>query len=95
MSHIGLRRLSAPALALAGLLLAVSAPGPALAKPPVKPGPVTGLVMTLTKPAANHLVSATWNAATNATTYSVVLSNATTGTRWPPPASGRPPGPPR
>jgi hypothetical protein len=80
MSHTALRRLAAPALALAGLLLVVSAPGPALAKPPVKPGPVTGLAMTLTKPAANFQVDATWNAATNATTYDVVLSNATTGT---------------
>jgi PKD domain-containing protein len=81
MSPFGFRRLTAPALALAGLLLAVSAPGPALAKPPVRPGPVTGLAMTITKPAANYLVSATWNAATDATTYAVVLSNATTGTQ--------------
>jgi hypothetical protein len=79
MSSFGLRRLTAPALALAGLLLAVSAPAPALAKPPVKPGPVTNLAMTLTKPAANWQVSATWTAASNATTYSVVLANATTG----------------
>ena len=78
MSIFGLRRL-APTLALAGLLLAVSAPGPALAKPPVKPGPVTGLALTLTKPAANYLASATWNAATGATTYVVALTNATSG----------------
>ena len=32
---------------------------PAEAKPPVKPGPVTGLAMTLTKPADNFTVSAT------------------------------------
>ncbi len=79
MSRAPLRRFAAPALALAGLLLAVSAPGPALAKPPVKPGPVTGLAMTLTKPADNFQVDATWNAATNATTYVVALTNAANG----------------
>jgi hypothetical protein len=53
---------------------------PAGAKPPPKPGPVTGLQMTLTKPADNFTVDASWNAATNATTYVVVLSNAADGT---------------
>jgi hypothetical protein len=80
MSSFGLRRLTAPALALAGLLLAVTAPAPALAKPPVRPGPVTGLTMTLTKPADNFQVDATWNAATDATTYVVSLTNAADGT---------------
>ena len=46
----------------------------------MKPGPVTGLAMTLTKPADNFTVAATWNAATNATTYAVALTNALTGT---------------
>lgn len=73
------RRLLAPVLALVALLLAVSAAGPAVAKPPVKPGPVTNLAMTLTKPADNFTVSASWTAATGATTYDVVLANATTG----------------
>ena len=35
--------------------------------------------MTLTKPADNFTVSATWTAATDATTYVVALTNATTG----------------
>ena len=52
---------------------------PAQAKPPVKPGPVTGLAMTLTKPADNFTVDASWTAAANATTYVVALTNATTG----------------
>ena len=52
---------------------------PVQAKPPVKPGPVTNLAMTLTKPADNFTVSASWTAATNATTYVVALTNATTG----------------
>ena len=52
---------------------------PADAKPPVKPGPVTGLVMTLAKPADNFTVAASWNVATNATTYTVALTNAQTG----------------
>jgi hypothetical protein len=46
----------------------------------VKPGPVTGLAMTLDKPADNFTVSASWNPATNATTYAVSLTNAQTGT---------------
>jgi hypothetical protein len=79
MSHTSLRRLRAPLLALAGLLFVVSAPGAALAKPPVRPGPVTGLTLTLTKPAANYLASASWNAATGATTYVVALTNAASG----------------
>jgi hypothetical protein len=79
MSRVHLRRFAAPALALAGLLLAVSTAGPALAKPPVRPGPVTGLTMTLTKPADNFQVDAAWNAATNATTYVVALTNAANG----------------
>ena len=52
---------------------------PVQAKPPVKPGPVTNLAVTLTKPADNFTVSASWTAATNATTYVVALTNATTG----------------
>lgn len=52
---------------------------PAQAKPPVKPGPVTGLAMTLSKPADNFTVAASWTAAANATTYVVALTNATTG----------------
>jgi hypothetical protein len=51
----------------------------AAAKPPITPGPVTGLALTLTKPADNFTVAATWNAATNATSYVVALTNATTG----------------
>ncbi len=73
------RRLLAPVLAFLALLLAVSAAGPAVAKPPIKPGPVTNLAMTLTKPADNFTVSASWTAAVNATTYDVSLTNATTG----------------
>ena len=67
------------AVGLTALLIALTAQAPAEAKPPVKPGPVTGLAMTLSKPADNFQVAATWNAATNATTYSVALTNAATG----------------
>ena len=52
---------------------------PVQAKPPVKPGPVTNLAVTLAKPADNFTVSASWTAATDATTYVVALTNATTG----------------
>ena len=70
--------ITAIAVTAAALVVGLGA-APAEAKPPVKPGPVTGLAMTLTKPADNFTVSATWNAATNATTYAVSLTNATTG----------------
>lgn len=64
----------------AGMAVGLGVP-PAGAKPPPKPGPVTGLQMTLTKPANDFLVEASWNASTNATTYDVVLSNAADGTQ--------------
>ena len=77
------RRLAALITAIAvtatALVVGLGA-APAEAKPPVKPGPVTGLAMTLTKPADNFTVNATWNAATDATTYAVSLTNAQTGT---------------
>ena len=79
MARLGFRR-TVPALALAGLLLALSAPAPAaFAKPPVRPGPVSNLAMTLTKPADNFTVSATWTAGANATSYGVALTDASTG----------------
>ena len=68
---------------------------PAQAKPPVKPGPVTGLAMTLTKPADNFTVDASWTAATNATTYVVALTNATTGAALAGNSVGVTPGRPR
>ena len=63
----------------AGTIAAGLGFGAAEAKPPPKPGLVTGLQMTLTKPADNFTVDASWNAATGASTYDVVLANATTG----------------
>jgi hypothetical protein len=69
----------AAALGLTALVLALTGQAPAQAKPPVKPGPVTGLAMSLSKPADNFTVAASWTAATNATTYVVALTNATTG----------------
>lgn len=70
----------APVLVLTALLLALTAQTPgAHAKPPVKPGPVTGLTMALSTPGDNFQVNASWNAATNATTYAVALTNAATG----------------
>jgi hypothetical protein len=64
---------------------------PAQAAPPLKPGKVTGLAATVTKPAAAYQVASTWNAATNATSYRVKLVNSagtvldsstTTTTAW-------------
>ncbi len=72
--------LAAAALTTGTLAVGLGFGAAEAAKPPPKPGPVTGLEMTLTKPAENFLVEATWNAATGATTYDVALSDATTGT---------------
>jgi hypothetical protein len=66
-------------IAITVAITVVGTTAPAQAKPPVKPGPVTGLQMTLTKPADNFTVSATWNASTGATTYQVALTNAVGG----------------
>jgi hypothetical protein len=66
--------------ALSASLTVAVATAPAQAAPPApKPGPVTGLTMSLAKPADNFTVSASWNAATGATTYNVALTNAVTG----------------
>ncbi|RYP88293.1 hypothetical protein EKO23_02865 [Nocardioides guangzhouensis] len=54
-------------------LVAAAAAVPAVAAPPVKPGKVTGLVATVSKPAAAYQVASSWNAATNATSYQVKL----------------------
>ncbi len=71
--------ITATAVTAATLVVGLGAV-PAEAKPPAKPGPVTGLAMTLTKPTDNFTVNASWNAATNATTYAVSLTNAQNGT---------------
>ena len=44
---------------------------PVAAAPPIKPGKVTGLAATVTKPAAAYDVAATWNASTQTTGYQV------------------------
>ncbi len=77
---VRVRMLGALLAATALSVSAVAVPAAqAAAKPPVKPGLVTGLALTLTKPADNFTVAATWNPATNATSYVVALTNATTG----------------
>lgn len=57
----------------------LAAEASAVSTKPVRPGPVTGLTMNLTKPSGNFSVTAIWSAATAATSYVVALSNATTG----------------
>ena len=67
------------AIAVAAALVAMLLPasmGTANAKPPPKPGTVSGLAISATKPADVYRVTATWNPATNATAYRVTLSNA-------------------
>lgn len=70
-------RLISMTAALVGLVLGVSALGAsASAAPPIRPGPVAGL--TLTAAAATgggYTVTSTWTAATNATTYKIVLTS--------------------
>ncbi|MGH3472977.1 MAG: hypothetical protein ACRDPG_13165, partial [Nocardioidaceae bacterium] len=67
------------ALVGAAALLATLLPAAystALAKPLAKPGRVTGLVLSATKPGSSYDVSAGWNAATRATKYQVTLADA-------------------
>ncbi len=47
----------------------------ATAKPPAKPGLVSGLALTAAKSGSAYQVHATWNAATNATGYRVTMSD--------------------
>lgn len=59
------------ALGAAGAMVLAAAP--AMAKPPVKPDPVTGLQFSITKPA--YTLSASWDKAAHATSYQVVVKN--------------------
>jgi len=74
-----------PARALRGAVLSIVAAttlalvatsAPSVARPPVKPGRVTGLAAVVTKPAAAYAIASTWNAASNATSYQVKLLDA-------------------
>lgn len=59
------------ALSFGGVLTATAS-----AKPPAKPGAPTDLAVSLTKPAGSYVLSATWNAGSNATSYRVGVTNA-------------------
>jgi hypothetical protein len=48
----------------------------AAAKPPTRPGTVSNLTLSATKPNAAYTIDATWTAASNATSYRVVMSNS-------------------
>ena len=72
-SRLGLALATSAALVVP---LLGSAFEPAAAKPAPRPGNVTGLAASATKPGAAYRVHATWNAATNATSYKVTLSNS-------------------
>jgi hypothetical protein len=78
--RIRIRMIGALFAATALSVGAMAAPSAqAAAKPPVRPGPVTGLTMNLTKPADNFTVQAVWNPATLATSYVASLTDASTG----------------
>jgi hypothetical protein len=53
-----------------------AAGGPATAKPPARPGSVTGVALAVTKPGAQYVLSTTWTAASLATSYSVHAAGA-------------------
>ena len=62
--------------AVTALALVAGVSDSAQAKPPVKPGNVTGLSITsMTQEDATYTVEAGWNTATNATSYLVKLTN--------------------
>ncbi len=66
------------AVAVTAALVAALLPGTmstATAKPPPKPGNVTGLALQATKPGAAYRVESTWQAANNATTYRVTMTD--------------------
>lgn len=69
----------AVAAALVTTLLTVTI-STATARPPARPGRVTGLALSATKPGAVYRVRASWDAATNATRYRVTMTN-TAGTQ--------------
>ena len=60
-------------------LLTAFAGQSAQARPPSKPGKVSGLAMVVTKPAAAYRLATSWGSGTNATSYQVRITN-TAGT---------------
>ncbi|MEP6665914.1 MAG: hypothetical protein ABJA81_05655 [Nocardioidaceae bacterium] len=67
-------------VAVTGALMATLLPGSldmATAKPPSKPGTVTGLALSASLAGTTYTVDATWNPATNATAYRVTMTSAT------------------
>ncbi len=76
--HARARRAAVALVAAVAVVLGASAV-PATAAPPIKPGKVTGLAATVTKPAAAYDVAATWNASSQTTGYQVRLVNPVNG----------------
>ena len=64
------------ALGVVGLVVGALTVGSATAARKVKPGPVTGLGLTITQEADHYLVTANWNASAGATTYLVKMTDA-------------------
>ncbi len=64
------------ALGVVGLVVGALTVGPATAARKVKPGPVTGLGLTITQEADHYLVTANWDASAGATTYLVKMTDA-------------------
>jgi hypothetical protein len=79
------RMLKAAGAAVVGLTLVVAGGLPnATAKPPAKPGAVSGLALTVTSANGASKVGATWNASTSTTRYQVKLlhNGATLASAW-------------
>jgi 5'-nucleotidase len=70
------RHLYTFAISVASLAVLAGTAAPADARPPNKPGPVSNLTATATKPGTAFDVHATWTAGTHSTKYGVRLSSA-------------------
>jgi PKD repeat protein len=71
--HVRARRAGVAVLMAVAVVVGTAAAVPVAAAPPVRPGKVTGLAATVSKPASAYQLASTWNAATNATSYQVRL----------------------
>ncbi|GCD91249.1 hypothetical protein [Nocardioides sp. LS1] len=79
MSDLRMRAWTRPVAVLAAAVLLVVGSGlldqPVAAKPPGRPGKVSGLTMSVTKPTSAYRLTTAWNAAKNATSYRVSVTN--------------------
>lgn len=76
MSSVLSRALARNAVLMAAVILSLVVGGPAAqAKPPVRPGLVKSLAVSVTKPSSAYRLVATWTASSNTTSYHVKVTN--------------------